>query len=180
MKNIRQIAFILFILVSSTMGKHNQTAEQKFNLKQVYTMGTLGLTDEEIARVYDVDESTINKWKKKYPEFAEHLKKGKDEADNEVVMGLRKRAKGYKYTEVTKERKITNGKRGSGAVYEMVVTKEVTKDVVPDVLAGMYWMNNRRKHSWSRANEKPENGGLTSGELEAVKKVAAELMEKLT
>ena len=49
-----------------------------------------------------------------------------------------KRALGYKYTEVTKER-IEGG---------FVVTKEVTKEVVPDTTAQIFWLKNRKPNEW--------------------------------
>lgn len=54
----------------------------------------LGATDEDLAKFFDVAESTINKWKIDYPEFSESLKRGKQQSDAEIASSLYNRAKG--------------------------------------------------------------------------------------
>lgn len=51
-------------------------------------LALLGHTDEEIAKGLKKSKSTINLWKKKYPEFSDSLKDGKDPADAKVVKAL--------------------------------------------------------------------------------------------
>lgn len=70
-----------------------------------------GLTDKQIAHNIGVTEQTLNVWKNKYPSFFESLKKGKDVVDREVENALLKRALGYKYTEITKERIVDTGQK---------------------------------------------------------------------
>ena len=65
-----------------------------------------GLTDEQIAHNMGISRSTLNEWKKKYPDISDTLKKGKDVVDIQVENALLKRALGYKYKETTKERII--------------------------------------------------------------------------
>lgn len=60
---------------------------------------TDGLTDEQIAENIGIHTATIYDWKKRYSEFADALKKGKDVADREVENALYKRALGYEYVE---------------------------------------------------------------------------------
>lgn len=52
----------------------------------------LGYTDKQLAEYFDVSEQTLNAWKKKYPEFLESLKAGKEEADSAVVGALYEKA----------------------------------------------------------------------------------------
>ena len=47
-----------------------------------------GLTDEQLARRMGIAVATIYEWKKKYPEFAEAIKKGKEVVDFEVENAL--------------------------------------------------------------------------------------------
>lgn len=47
-----------------------------------------GLTDEQIAAHCGCSCSTLYEWKKRYPEFAEALKKGKEVVDYEVENAL--------------------------------------------------------------------------------------------
>jgi len=107
--------------------------------QQAENYSLLGATDKDLATFFEVTESTINEWKKKYPAFSESLKRGKMIADMEVTQRLFTRAKGYAYTETTRER----GKDG-----KMRVVKEVNKQVAPDTVACIYWLNNRQKDKW--------------------------------
>ena len=61
-----------------------------------------------------------------------------------VENALLKRALGYKYKETTKE-PVKNQDTGE---YELTITKEVTKEVSPDVTAQIYWLKNRKPNEW--------------------------------
>lgn len=113
-------------------------------VKVAYNLALLGATDVEIGNAFDVSEQTINNWKKEYPDFSLALKDGKTIADAEVAASLNKRARGFRYVEVTKE---LNG------VGQLVVTKEVTKEVAPDTGAAMAWLKNRRSKNWRDKQE---------------------------
>ncbi len=97
-----------------------------------------GLTDEQIASNMGIVRSTLSEWKNKYKDIADTLKSNKEVADLQVENALFKRAVGYQYKEVTKQQQ--NGK--------MVVTKEVTKEIVPDTTAIIYWLKNRQPDKW--------------------------------
>ena len=211
-----------------------------------------GLTDEQIAKNMGISRSTLNEWKKKYSDISDTLKKGKEVVDRQVENALLKRALGYSYKEVTRERIIDTGQRkrhnggqeltekewelavvyfGNKCCYcgrdmekptkdhikplsaggklsvdnvipccdscnsskkdnemlswyqnqpfynterlqkiydylqfvleagnilgtgEMVVTKEVTKEVLPDVTAQIFWLKNRKPDEWREKNE---------------------------
>ena len=103
-----------------------------------------GLTDEQIAEKIGIIRSTIYEWKKKYPDISDALKRGKEVVDVEVENALLKRAKGYKYTEVTREIAADpeTGELG------LQITKTVTKEVVPDVTAQIFWLKNRKPEVW--------------------------------
>ncbi len=47
-----------------------------------------GLTDEQIAENMGVSRSTLNEWKKKYPDISDTLKRGKEVVDIEVENAL--------------------------------------------------------------------------------------------
>lgn len=51
-----------------------------------------GLTDKQIATNLNISEDTFYEYKKKYPEFSESLKKGKEIVDYEVENALLKTA----------------------------------------------------------------------------------------
>lgn len=61
---------------------------------QVEKLCRLGATDREIADFFDVDESTITRWKAKHAEFRTSLKRGKLLADAQIAHSLYSRALG--------------------------------------------------------------------------------------
>ena len=57
-----------------------------------YQMCLLGADDAQLAQAFEVEERTINNWKKKYPKFFHSMTTGKTIADAAVVQSLYKRA----------------------------------------------------------------------------------------
>lgn len=98
----------------------------------------MGATDIDLAKLFAVDEKTINTWKHKHPEFLQSLKVGKDEFDTGMVeAALRERATGYSHP----EDKIFN----DGGEPLIVPT---TKHYPPDTTAGIFWLKNRQPDRW--------------------------------
>lgn len=125
-------------------GKYHQWITKEGLLK-IEGWARDGLTDEQIANNIGIAVSTLNNWKNKYVELMESLKRGKEVVDREVENALLKRALGYSYNEVTKER-VLNPK---SLKYEMVETKVITKEVNPDTTAQIFWLRNRKNKDWS-------------------------------
>lgn len=94
-----------------------------------------GLTDEQIAENIGIGYSTLQTWKSKYQDIRDTLKRGKEVVDRQVENALLKRALGYRYDEVT----IEGG----------VETKRVTKEVIPDTTAQIFWLKNRKRETWA-------------------------------
>lgn len=135
-----------------------------------------GLTDEQIAKNMDIDVATLYRWKKKYCEICEALKKGKEVVDVEVENALLKRATGYRYTEdkyisVPMEEVEYNEKlheymnkykfehpdatddelmmaKMNFPKTKEILTERKVKEVVPDVTAQIFWLKNRRPDKW--------------------------------
>lgn len=103
-----------------------------------------GLTDEQIASNMNIHVSTLYSYQNKYSEISESLKKGKEVVDYEVENALLKRAMGYEYVETTRETKWNP----STEQFELVESKKVTKQVVPDTTAQIYWLKNRKPKQW--------------------------------
>ena len=103
-----------------------------------------GETDEAIASKCGIVPSTFYEWKKRHGEIAEALTRGREIVDTEVENAVLKRARGYRYTEVTRELK-TNPATGES---EMMITKSVVKEVAPDVAAQKFWLTNRGRGTW--------------------------------
>ena len=110
--------------------------KQEYN-EQVYNLALLGATDEEFARFFKVTETTINNWKHSEPSFFESIKKGKEEADINVVKSLYKRANGYN----TKETRISSGGENDAVTV-------IEKEVAPDTTAQIFWLKNRQPQKW--------------------------------
>lgn len=117
-----------------------------------------GLTDEQIATNIGIVPSTLYEWKKKYEEFSEVLKKGKDLVDREVENALLKRALGYKYDETTYEQVAVKDGEGKVIGHRMEATKIVTKEVHPDTTAQIFWLKNRKPEEW-RDKQNIEHSG---------------------
>ena len=115
-----------------------------------------GLTDEQIAHNVGVSRSTLNDWKKKYPDISDALKKGKEVVDLQVENALLKRALGYAYEEVTEESQW-NEKTNK---YELVITKSVKKRQAPDTTAQIFWLKNRRPDKWRDKQDVEHTGDM--------------------
>lgn len=98
-----------------------------------------GLTDKDISRNIGISESTLNAWKKQFPEFSESLKKNKEVADRQVENALHKSAVGYYYEEDV----VTN--QG-----DVVTVKKYSK---PNVTAQIFWVKNRMPDKWRDKQE---------------------------
>ena len=93
-----------------------------------------GLTNDQIAHNMGIAVKTLYRWRDKYSLICQALKEGKEVVDRMVENALFKRALGYEYEEITYE----SGKE----------TKRVTKQVVPDTTAQIFWLKNRKPTSW--------------------------------
>jgi len=127
-----------------------------------------GLTDKQIAKNLGIGIRTFYEYKNNYPQFLQSLKRGKEVIDFEVENALLKRALGYEYDEVTKERILKKDEKGAPLVnihgvpiYEMVVTKKVTKQVAPDTTAQIFWLKNRKPQEWRDKQEVTHGGNIT-------------------
>lgn len=116
--------------------KYEEFVEPKLTLVEGWARN--GLTDEQIANNLGISKQTFYNYKSKYVDFFDALKKGKEVVDIEVENALLKRALGYKYDEVT----IEESDDGS------VRTKTVTKEVIPDTTAQIFWLKNRKPEQW--------------------------------
>lgn len=126
-----------------------------------------GLINEQIANEIGIHPSTLYDWQKKYPEIAEALKRGKDVIDRQVENALLKRALGYEYEEVTRERMVKKDVKGDVMtdlhgfpISEMVETKRVKKEVVPDTTAQIFWLKNRKPEQWRDKREITHEGNM--------------------
>lgn len=124
-------------------GKYEEwlTAE---GLLQLEAWARNGLTDEQIASNMGVSVATLYNYKKDFVEILEALKRGKEVVDIQVENALLKRALGYQFTEVTRERVYNE----STKKHKFEITKKVIKEVQPDTTAQIFWLKNRKPAEW--------------------------------
>lgn len=122
----------------------------EYNL-QVLKLAILGAKDKEIADFFGIVESTLNLWKKKYPEFSESIKKGKMEADMNVASSLYQKAIGFK-AKTQKAIKVRSHKNGEGSTEDVKVIT-VEEQHPPDTTAAIFWLKNRQPDLWRDKKE---------------------------
>jgi DNA-binding XRE family transcriptional regulator len=129
-------------------GKYEEwlTAE---GLLQLEAWARNGLTDEQIASNIGITRTTLYEWKKLYPDISDALKRGKEVVDIQVENALLKRALGYQFTEVTRERVYNE----STQKHKFEITKKVVKEVQPDTTAQIFWLKNRKPAEWRDRKE---------------------------
>lgn len=109
-----------------------------------------GLSDEQIAGNMGIAKSTLYEWKKRYPEFADALSKGKEVADYEVENALYKKATGY-FMELPQQKVMRDGK---------IVEYIQTIYIQPDVTAQKFWLINRKPAEWQDKQEIKHEGNM--------------------
>lgn len=138
-------------------GKYQEWLTEE-GLLQLEAWARDGLTEEQIAHNMGISRKTLYEWKSKYSDICDTLKRGKEVVDIQVENALLKRALGYSYKEVTRE-KVFNPETGQ---YELIPTKEVTKEIVPDTTAQIFWLKNRRPEQWRDKRDVSVEGELNT------------------
>lgn len=158
------------------MAKSKWGTNVKDKLILVEAWARNGLTDEQIAKNLGISKDTFYKYKKEHADFSDSLKRGKEVVDIEVENALLKRALGYKYKEVTKEKVLQKDSSGRPLVdmhgmpvYKLEVTKEITKEVSPDTTAQIFWLKNRKPEVW-RDKQQIEHSGNINNPYEGLTK----------
>lgn len=121
-----------------------------------------GLSQHKIAERIGIDYATLKRWKNKEPEIEEALSKGKELVDYMVENALLKAALGYQ----TKEIKVTLGKKVINGETYTVLKETTTKQVGPNAVACLAWLNNRKHEQWKRNRDNcetisPEDSNVT-------------------
>lgn len=102
-----------------------------------------GLDDKMIADKLGIVLSSFYRYKEKFSEFSEALKRGKAPVDFKAESALLKRALGYTYEEKTTELRIDEEGNAKPAV-----VKTVKKEVPPETGAIAFWLKNRKPEKW--------------------------------
>ena len=155
------------ILIAGRKGKFEEWLTED-GLTTVEGWARDGLTDEQIAHNIGIAERTFTDWKDRFPAISAALKKGKAPVDIQVENALLKRALGYDYEEITTE--IFDMPDGTQRKH----IKKVTKMVVPDTTAQIFWLKNRRPDKWrDKVESAPEgNNDLLQSLLDLERRAA--------
>lgn len=119
-----------------------------------------GLNDSQIAHNMGIAPETLCRWKSRFPQINQSLKKGKEVVDYEVENQLLKRAMGYEVTETREE--VDNSGRKK--------TITTTRHVAPDVAAQIFWLKNRKPEKWKN---KPDAGCVIGDTLQKARELLA-------
>lgn len=147
-------------------GRPSQAKEwlEKDNLILIEGWARDGLSDEQIASNMGISAQTFYRWKKKFCQICEALKKGKAPVDYEVENQLLKSALGFTIT-IKEPIKVKTKKQlaGKGTIEEERI-EYVDKEIyVPaNITAQIFWLKNRRSDKW-RDKQVIEN--LGNGQL---------------
>jgi hypothetical protein len=134
---------------------------KEFHVRTVFYLALLGMTNEQMAVVFDINASEFNSWLHKFPTFLEALKKGKEQADSQVVYSLYQAAIGFEHDSeqifMSKER--TFGKDAQGRSYVMketpkIIRVPIVKKYPPSVKAALRWLEIRQPDQWSDRENK--------------------------
>lgn len=131
-------------------GKYQQWLEPD-NLLLLQAWARDGFTDEQIATKIGISKQTFYDWKKKYPDFSDALKKGKEIVDIQVENALLKRALGYEYVEYSEE-----------CSEDGIKKKKTVKHVIPDTTAQIFWLKNRRPDLWRDKRDLEMSGNINN------------------
>ncbi|MEM7621313.1 MAG: hypothetical protein AAF228_12820 [Pseudomonadota bacterium] len=123
--------------MSNKRGRPSKFKDDYVELVKKLTL--LGHTDEELCEVFEISESTFNRWKHDHPDFGDAIKKGREDADYDVVRALYRRAIGGYF-------KVPDP---GDTVIE--------KYVPPDTTASIFWLKNRQKDKWRDKKEVDSN-----------------------
>lgn len=120
----------------------------KYHNPWVRSLAREGLTGKQIAAELGIAESTLYKWASENPEFSECINEGRESADAMVEAAMFRKAIGCTITET----RMIGAPNGNGGVTPAKVEK-VTREVLPDTAACIFWLKNRQPDKWRDKRE---------------------------
>ncbi|WP_020212261.1 hypothetical protein [Flavobacterium rivuli] len=135
---------------------------EAFNM-HAHKLCLLGATDAELADFFEVNESTINKWKIDFPLFSESIKNGKKVADMEVAFSMYQSTQDREITELKaiKCKEVSYDENGKRIEIERVQLAPETRVIPGDYRSQSLWLRNRSSDNW---RDRQEIDHTTKGE----------------
>lgn len=127
-------------------GWHEWVSEEKLALLEGWSRD--GLSYMEVAKNMGVNVGTLQKWRKASDQIEAALRKGREVSDYLVENALFRRAVGF----MTTEKKTVTRLDPNGGESIVEVT-ETEKHVLPDTLAQIFYLKNRRPQEWRDRRE---------------------------
>lgn len=125
----------------------------EFHVKAVFYFALLGMTDEQIAHAFEISVTTLNNWKNKFETFRDAIKRGKEEADGNVVHSFYQICNGYTFDSeqiVPNRVKHYNDKGKVIREETKVIRVPIKKHVPPNARAIIKWLEARQPDQWSQ------------------------------
>ena len=116
-------------------------------------LASKGATDAELAHAFSIHTSTVYDWKKKYPEFSEAIKNGKQIPNAKVAKSLFDSCFDHEVKEAKQIKK--RDKNGE----EVILEERYIRVIPANTLAQQIWLYNRDPDNWKRnPGPKQDNG----------------------
>nr|DAT78854.1 MAG TPA: terminase small subunit [Caudoviricetes sp.] len=125
-----------------------------------------GLSDEQIAKNMGIVPSTFYEWKKKYQEFSEATREGKDVPDRKVENALYKSCfdRTIPVLKAFKVKRVFYDDQGKRCEEEKIEMAEETVAIPASEKAQEFWLRNRKPADWPD-KQKQEITGADGGAL---------------
>jgi hypothetical protein len=144
-----------------------------------------GSTMKQLAKLFGISEGLLYRWQREHQELRDAILKGREYFDTRrVEKALLKRALGFRFTETTREPTVElvavnpGGKPITRPSENLVVTKKVSKLVVPDVKAIDKWLSLRDPDRWKEVKEMEITHYSLGEKIEKAQKRLAEIHAK--
>ena len=118
--------------------------------RKAYELAKFGCKDTEIASFLGINKSTLIRWKKEFPELCDFICRGRIDHVSYVKRSVFRRAIGYRYSEVTKQKIEVERVNNEGEIEKIpaILTKVVSKHMAPDVNACQLILKNSKAKEW--------------------------------
>lgn len=119
------------------------------HLDQVRAIAMRGVSEKEMAELFDIHPRQIKLWKRQFPTFKDAIEQGYTDADAAVLSAVYQSAVGYTHD----EEKIF---QWDGEI----IRAETQKHYKPDMVAAKLWLTNRQREHWKDRQQVGVSGGM--------------------